>query len=288
MSTFYMTCGVSGCGKTYWARNTASANDVVLDSDAIREELYGNWADQSHNAKVFDEMYRRTVKAMKRGIDNIYYVATNLSIKRRIQLLERLRKMFPQYIYKCRVFVRTLDTLFAQNDKREHRVPSYVITRQMTQFQLPISNEGWDKIEYDIEPMPAGYLDDITERIEKFGSQDNPHHTLTLEEHLGTCCDLMCLWRPSRIALIQAASWHDVGKVFTKTYDENGVAHYYGHENVGAQIALICGVKSYAAQLINYHMVPYDYKGRESWKKRLGEDMWSDLLLLHRADEGAH
>ena len=293
MPTFYMTIGVSGCGKTTWAMNQPNIQPrLVLDSDAIREELYGNWADQYHNAQVFDEMYRRTVEGMKRGIDDIYYVATNLSMKRRIQLLERLRKMFPQYIYRCRVFVRTPNTLYRQNCQREHCVPMYVIDRQLRQFQLPVENEGWDNISYDIEKVSDDYCMDILRRIEEFGFQDNPHHTLTLSEHLDACQDLMISIGYNASAnfldLIQAASLHDVGKIFTRSYDENGIAHYFGHENIGAQIALLFHDRPYAAQLINYHMVPYDYKGREIWKKRLGEDMWNDLLLLHQADAGAH
>lgn len=293
MPTFYMTIGVSGCGKTTWAMNQPNIQPrLVLDSDAIREELYGNWADQSHNTQVFDEMYRRTVEAMKRGIDDIYYVATNLSMKRRIQLLDRLRKMFPQYIYRCRVFVRTPNTLYRQNDQREHCVPMYVIDRQLRQFQLPVENEGWDNIFYDIERVSDDYYNDIRRRIEEFGSQDNPHHTLTLSEHLDACQDLVLSIAHDASAnlldLLEAASLHDVGKIFTRSYDEKGIAHYFGHENIGAQIALLFHDQPYSAQLINYHMVPYDYKGREIWKKRLGEDMWEDLLLLHRADEGAH
>lgn len=289
MPVFYLTIGASGAGKSSWAINQPDMQPrLILDSDAIREELYGDWADQSHNAQVFEEMYDRTIEAMKREIDDIYYVATNLSMKRRIQLLKQLRAMFPQYIYACRVFVRTPETLHKQNEGREHRVPDYVIERQLRQFQLPVENEGWDDIAYDIEKVSDDYYPKIVKMIEDFGSQDNPHHTLTLEEHLCSCFDLMCLWRPGRTSLIQAASWHDVGKIFTKSYDEEGIAHYFGHENVGAQIALLCGVKPYAAQLINYHMVPYDYKAHDTWKRRLGEAMWSDLLLLHQADVGAH
>lgn len=292
MPTFYLTIGASGCGKTTWAMNQPTPR-LVLDSDAIREELCnGNWADQSHNAQVFEEMYNRIVEAMKYGTDNIYYVATNLSMKRRIQLLERLRKMFPQYIYECRVFVRTYETLHAQNESREHCVPSYVINRQLRQFQLPVKNEGWDNISYDIEKVSDDYYLNIRRRIEEFGSQDNPHHHLTLSEHLDTCLDLMGLIARGASAnvldLLQAAMFHDVGKIFTRSYDEEGIAHYFGHENIGAQIALLFHLRPYAAQLINYHMVPYEYKALTTWKKRFDEDMWNDLLLLHRADEGAH
>ena len=294
MITFYMTCGPAASGKSTWAHDMAlkDSNLLVLDSDVLREELCnGNWADQSHNAQVFEEMYDRTVEAMKREIDDIYYVATNLSMKRRIQLLERLRKMFPQYIYECRVFVRTYETLHAQNESREHCVPSYVINRQLRQFQLPVKNEGWDNITYDIEKVSLDYYYDIQRRVEAFGSQDSPYHHLTLSEHLESCLDLMTLIAPTStnmFDLLQAADWHDVGKIFTRTYDEEGIAHYFGHENVGAQIALLCGLKPYVAQLINYHMVPYEYKVLTTWKKRFDEDMWNDLFLLHRADEGAH
>ena len=294
MITFYMTCGPAASGKSTWAHDMAlkDSNLLVLDSDVLREELCnGNWADQSHNDEVFAEMQKRTIAALQAG-HSVVYCATNLSMKRRIQLLERLRKMFPQYIYECRVFVRTLDTLFAQNDGREHRVPSYVINRQLRQFQLPVKNEGWDNISYDIEKVSLDYWHDIQRRVEAFGSQDNPHHTLTLSEHLEACFDLMNSMAyhasPNFLNLLQAADWHDVGKIFTRTYDEEGIAHYFGHENIGAQIALLCGVKPYVAQLINYHMVPYEYKALTTWKKRFDEDMWDDLLLLHRADEGAH
>lgn len=294
MPTFYMTCGPAASGKTTWAYDMAlkDSNLVVLDSDALREELCnGNWADQSHNVEVFAEMQKRTIAALQAG-HSVVYCATNLSMKRRIQLLERLRKMFPQYIYECRVFVRTSNTLYRQNSQREHYVPFYVIDRQLRQFQLPVKNEGWDNISYDIEKVSDDYCHNIRRRIEEFGSQDNPHHTLTLSDHLDACFDLTRSIAYGASAnlldLLAAADLHDVGKIFTRSYDENGIAHYFGHENIGAQIALLFHERPYAAQLINYHMVPYDYKGREIWKKRLGEDMWNDLLLLHQADEGAH
>jgi hypothetical protein len=41
-------------------------------------------------------------------------------------------------------------------------------------------------------------------------------------------------------------------------------------------------------QLVCYHMRPYDSNSIIVWKKRLGEDLWKKILILHDADERSH
>lgn len=73
-------------------------------------------------------------------------------------------------------------------------------------------------------------------------NQDNPHHANDLFTHtllvlFGTENNTM-KFGPKRtaIAFMFATLFHDIGKVKTKT-EKNGVSHYYGHENVSAEIA---------------------------------------------------
>jgi hypothetical protein len=69
-------------------------------------------------------------------------------------------------------------------------------------------------------------------------------------------------------------------------------AHYYGHPNIGAYVFL-CSQNSDidTAALICYHMQPFfsaSEKSQVKWRKRLGPELWNDILLLHEADLAAH
>lgn len=287
MSTFYLTVGVAASGKTTWAFGNANIQDAVLDSDAIREEICGNWADQSKNTEVFEIMKQRAFQAM-RECRNVYYVATNLNLKRRIALLQYLKKYFPSYKYVVRVFVYSIDTLFARNDARAHHVSAYVIQKQMLQMQLPVVNEGWNEIQIEVEGTQEeqrNYYKKITHDVVWFGDQRNPHHSLPLHIHMNYCVDQV----PRDGILDYAAAWHDVGKVYTQSIDENGIAHYYGHAEYGAQLTLLCGLPYEVALLVNYHMLGYESeKAQAAWRQRLGDELWEQLMILHRADEAAH
>lgn len=290
MPTFYLTVGVAASGKTTWAFGNANIQDAVLDSDALREELCnGNWADQSKNTEVFEIMKQRAFQAM-RECRNVYYVATNLNLKRRIALLQYLKKYFPSYKYVVRVFVYSIDTLFARNDARAHHVSAYVIQKQMLQMQLPVVNEGWNEIQIEVEgtqEYQKNYYNYVMNRVINFGDQKNPHHSLPLFEHLLQCIDLIP--RYTALDVMTAAVWHDVGKIVTQSFDENGVAHYYGHAEYGAQLTLLCGLPYEVALLVNYHMLGYESeKVQAAWRQRLGDELWEQLMILHRADEAAH
>ena len=58
MPTMVMMVGISGSGKSYFARNVAGVintfggNAKVFSSDDIRKEVYGDIYDQTHNQEV--------------------------------------------------------------------------------------------------------------------------------------------------------------------------------------------------------------------------------------------
>ena len=75
----------AGSGKSTIAMRIASQMKeevVLLSSDAIRGEIYGDENCQRDPGRVFDIMHQRTVAALSQGI-SVIYDATNLSCKRR-------------------------------------------------------------------------------------------------------------------------------------------------------------------------------------------------------------
>ena len=282
--------GISGSGKTTWA--DSQKDFIVLDSDRIRGELYGNESDQQNPAKVFETMYSRGKELLRAG-QSVIFCATNLSMRHRISALKQLHAACPDVTFTAVVFNTPLPICKEWNKKRERQVPDWLFERQMKSFQMPVYNEGWDVIEiitpaeYDVKELSKGIWDDVRAA----GSQDNPHHSLTLYDHLMACIDntnISFLSEKEACNMLVAAAIHDIGKAYTRSYDENGVAHYYSHNNYGAFLSMNMGMSVETVQLINYHMCPYDSKSAPTWEKRLGEELWKKVLILHDADKRSH
>ena len=91
------------------------------------------------------------------------------------------------------------------------------------------------------------------------------------------------------------------GGILRSGFDKTKEAHYYGHENAGAYAFLldaICNFSNtcdidyyYTALLINWHMRPMVWGKSEKCHKRerelIGEEMYQDLMMLHKADISA-
>lgn len=291
MSTFYMLCGLPGSGKSYYAHEKAKSSDVIVSSDSIREEIYGDASVQDNPVRVFEIMFQRTRTALAAG-HNVFYDATNISAKRRINLVKSLREFSPEVRYICIVIVTPIDACHEQNYKRERAVPAYVIDRMMRQFEMPCKNEGWDEIlvhlsDYDIDY----YRENYTNLVENYGEQGNSHHVFTLREH-GVICKDNVKKHSSSNDVVWAAFFHDYGKVWTATRwekDNYKELHYPNHANVGAYMVLTMGYNIHIAQLVGYHMLPYtDQRSQNTWRARLGEELWKEILMLHNADKNSH
>lgn len=291
---FYMVMGLPGSGKTYWAYNKARPYDVVLDSDEIRFEEYGDAECQDDPARIFNIMFQRARAALRAGRD-VYYVATNLSSRRRMNLVKSLKKMFPDIHYYCMVMATPIDVCHERNVARERVVPAHVIDRMMRQFEMPCEGEGWDEIliKYDYEPNydMDYYCRVYAHLVEEHGDQGNSHHTLNLQEHCRACGEL-ARHNIANVDIIFAAYLHDYGKVWTATRwekDDYKEVHYPNHANVGAYMALTMGYSAHVAQLVGYHMIPYtDQKCQDAWRSRMGEKLWKEVVELHQYDEAAH
>lgn len=287
MSNFIMLVGIPAVGKDTWARKYKEKHPevVIHSSDDIREELYGDASHQGSPIKVFEQMRSRTLRDLRAGKDVIYN-ATNIKYKDRKSILSQLKKIDNLTCY-CKIFVAPVEVCKERNAKRERVVPDFVYDRMLKSFQVPFFEEGFASIEVikTWDGSDSEYMKEIVKKVKAFGDQKNPHHTLSLWEHCQEC---------GRLALEKnyfavPCYMHDFGKVFTQTFDEEGIAHYYGHESWGAYLVLCFGYHHCVAEVVCYHMMPYDYKGgKEVWRERLGEKLWKKLEQIHECDVGAH
>ena len=145
-------------------------------SDKLREEMYGDNYDDADNSKVFEELHRRILEDLK--MHSVIYDATNLVKKRRVHFL----KGVPKHVYKtCIMFLKTYEKCLKDNSKRENSVPDEVITRMRKVFSPPMYHEGFNEIRVVQDDHK-----DIKELIDmaRDFDQENPHHSLTLYEHL--------------------------------------------------------------------------------------------------------
>lgn len=300
-----MMVGLSGSGKSTYAHKLAQENNaIIFSSDGLREELYGDINDQTHNHELFIELHRRIKTALKEG-NNVIYDACNLSSKRRIAFLQELKHISCRK--KCIIMATPYEQCLENNANRDRHVPDYIIERMYKSFDTPYFYEGFDVI--GIEYWKNIVRQTPTDWALKYVDykQDNPHHRLTLGEHcIQAPFHIVKKWSdsPFAITLFQAALAHDCGKPFCKTF-KNGkgettdIAHYYSHEHVGAYDSLFFdypfGVNTLdVSALISNHMKPWVWerdnneKMYNKYKKLWGDYFMQCVMILHEADKAAH
>lgn len=323
MQNFIMLMGLPGSGKSTHAENYKKGwpNTVVVSSDAIREELYGDANDQTNPKAVFAIMLERSIAALKEGND-VIYDATNVVAKTRKQTLSEIKKAVGanNFVSNLVFIACSISECKLRQGSRDRKVPDAVIDRMARKFEAPWYNEGWDQIIV----ISGGRLQNIDrEHWRMLGeSHDNPHHTATLEMHCANCEGNMldyldtpacesCFDANYKKALVEAAYQHDLGKHKTKAFlDSRGnpsdVAHYYSHNNVGAYLWLSGDKRGQWDEwnflliglLIQWHMQPYflrdkngDYRANfREWCDKKGFDLmfYESICLLHEADKAAH
>lgn len=277
MGNFILVMGLSGSGKSYWANGYAEdAGTIVLSSDALRKEYYGDENIQDNPAFIFEQMRIRTLQALKEN-KNVVYDATNLSSKRRKALLSQL----PRDVYKiCHCIIAPLEKCVENDSKRERHVSERVIMRQLERFEVPWYDEGWDII-FVIKPFGNAPL---KANIDIMHDCPIYHKNDTVRDHIERVAQAVAtkpdIEQDDRDILLEMARFHDIGKPYTKTFfDKKGRfgenAHYYNHENVGAYLYIVSCVKEagygegenayndlFIAWLINNHMIIWNNQKR--------------------------
>lgn len=294
-------CGLSASGKSTIAKELAVKHDAaIVSSNAIRKEICGTVTDQSKNEEVFKIFHNRIREYLSKG-QSVIADATNITMKSRRAIIENVRKLDVEKI--CYIIPKKLEQCRADNVNREHSVPEEVIAAQRSKFQIPFKEEGWDDI--IIYDMDYTYADKFTPEAMLFSmigfDQKNPNHNMYLDGH----CDFVYNMfsggqHPYSIyndGFLMGASLHDIGKLYTQSIDEKGIAHYLRHENIGSYLVLTSLYlwKNFTEDdlldccfLINYHMMPFSWeneKTKNRWRERFGEYKYELLMKFHECDK---
>lgn len=303
---FVMMVGLPASGKSTVAKEMSEqAGMALLSSDEIRKEIFNDESNQDNNSMVFEIMNNRLKENIKKGISCIYD-ATNINSKRRKAILSQV----PKDVRKTCIYVGVNYRECIKRDlQRERVVGAEVIEKMYKSMQIPMYHEGWDDIIlYPLHFMynntkeltlPNDYSNYKVFLIENgLGdcvdlAQDTPYHTLSVSRHMYYAYEKSMETMDKDIQI--AMMLHDIGKPYCKEFNGR-YASFFGHENVSAQMAIET-LKGYnlsdrniikIATLIQLHMMMHNKewgsKSQEKFKKEIGEDMWSDLVLLNSCD----
>ena len=293
----FVMVGIPGSGKSTKAKELAEQyNAKIFSSDEYRKNILGDENDQQNNAKVFDALYNDLSEAIENT--NCIFDATNCSYKTRKRVLDKVKNI------KCNKTAYVMTTSIADCIKRdcarERTVGTDVIMKFVYSFQLPQYFEGFDKIEFDnidnFEDIYDPYFAlDMAARMSEF-DQKNPHHINDLYTHSIMLSEQF----DGKDNRYLAGKWHDVGKLFTQTFDENNIAHYIGHANYSTYYLLshpyILSVKSKQQFIdtmfyINEHMHIRDIiksdKAINKYAKLYSKERLNKLIEFMEADNKA-
>lgn len=122
--------------------------------------------------------------------------------------------------------------------------------------------------------------------------QNSKYHNSTLYEHTARAVESS----PAESAMRLAMLFHDTGKPFCRSTDENGESHYYGHAERSAKIAeetlrtLKCDneTRLRVVEIVKYHDLPLECSERFV-NRQLAKHgaVLSDIIQAHIADDSA-
>ena len=299
----YIMVGISSSGKSTIAKQIAEKeNCIIVSSDAIRTEICpGGVSDQSKNEEVFQIFHRRIKENLLKG-NNVITDATNITIKSRRAIFNLVKDIDCEKIGY--LVVKNIEDCIKDNKNSDRvAVPDEVIYRQVKKFQIPFREEGYDNIiieDLNKNNSELFLVNDMIRHLQmsKF-DQKNPYHNQTLEEHCDFVTEEFRKYNYPNYYNF-AARQHDIGKMYTQTFDENGIAHYYGHEGYGTYLLLsdynsIFRESFYSKDeildilfLVNYHMLPMNWntdKSKEKWRKIFGDYRYQLLVDFNKCDK---
>ena len=310
MTVIKMLIGVAGVGKSTYIKQHKTEKSLVLSSDELRIELFGDL--EVGNAPeaipvVFKTLHERMKEALlSKQYDTIFYDATNLSRKLRKGFYEQFKKYAE---IEAIVLVKPLATILEQNSQRSGfaKVPESVVRRMYESLQVPRIGVDCDKIEV------IGDFEDFAEEIAiiKGMKHDSPYHAEDVDTHIQMTVDGAKAQAESihytKDEIVTLAELHDLGKGITKKPSQSrGGAHDYfvevhgyhsmfsNHQYVGALYALVKFKDDLSdshlkiVEAIYQHMKAHDGISAKAIKKdKLDEDVLALITDFSKIDSAS-
>ena len=137
--------GLPGSGKSTLAEKLTKNRKyvVIVSSDKIREELYGDEATQGDNNKIFSLVRERAEEALK-DCKDVIIDATNLTVKDRSAYFD-IAKTYDALVTGI-LFDIPVKECKRRNLKRDRVVPDFVYDKMMKRYEQPTLDEGFTMI----------------------------------------------------------------------------------------------------------------------------------------------
>lgn len=132
MKKIILMIGVPGAGKTTLAKKIAEKGFRCMNADSIREELYGNAADQGDKEEVFGLFFKRLEEAMAEGV-NLIIDNTNLNPKQRKPILDRCAQFGYDDVQLWLLDI-PLDLCLERNRSRDRIVPEDIVANMFMEL----------------------------------------------------------------------------------------------------------------------------------------------------------
>lgn len=317
-----MLIGLPGSGKSTLAKEISKKESaIVISSDDIREELFGDINSQENNDLIFKEMNSRSNTYLQKG-QNVIYDATNINRRRRKHIINFEIKADEKIAYYLNNSIKNVKE---QNEKRDRKVDHKVIERMYKNLHIPILNEGWSQVIYKVsetksleqyknncEDIILNSVDHDTLFENLFGyihefkdiynlPHDSSYHSFSVSRHTYHVYKFIKdnYHKNDKILMLWASLFHDLGKGFCKSFvnfkgEETKYANFIGHEQVSSQLAAwyltLLNYEDHFVKnivsLVQFHMVPMNSSEKKlsELQKILGVDLFEKLIFLHQAD----
>ena len=300
---------IPASGKSTLTEKYEKEGYLLLSSDTMRREIYGTGfpTDKKERDKLRNFIYKEIREGAARALSeekNVIIDSTNLTRKKRLQILRAVENIEAEKT--AILLICSPEECHRRNAMRpeELRVPEHELERMIRSFECPMPGEGWDRIIPIISEVEYRFPE---EKLKDF-SQDNPHHSLSLGEHM-EAARRYAEQQGYSPTLTKICYLHDMGKLYTKVFENSrgeptNIAHFYGHDSYGAYLYLCaecCGNSPspeefsrilYEANLIGCHMRPMMAWSSSKTAKIKDEQMFGkefvcDIEKINAADKAA-
>jgi predicted kinase len=279
--TLYLMVGLSCSGKSEIAQSIKHTAIVSIDEIWNKSNLGG----LTDNYKAINQQVRKYYQdRIKSNLENGFSViadANNILLENRCSLLEHIKDIPCKKI--AYVTTRSLEQCQHRNMSKMYPIPQEELRFQMQDFEIPFKEEGFDEIRIyrDENYLPKNcFLRSCSLKMQEHDDLHNEYQMNLLQHCLYTTLKFINNEYPIDSKWCFAASYHDIGKCFTKIpvridLQSNPVGRYYNHENIGAYYFLshIDDIQQSTGFsdddildilfLINYHTLPKQWKDNQ-------------------------
>ena len=148
MPKLYVMCGISGSGKSTYAKSIQSSarnRTIIVSTDELRAMLYGNPSDQTDPELIFNMAYSMIQMLLERDYD-VIFDAMNLKARARKDLINQFHGIATMECVVCNVSGKEA---CHRQTSRERHVPEDIVFAQSKRMSIPTYDEGWDFITYN-------------------------------------------------------------------------------------------------------------------------------------------